>query len=62
MSKLQQARLAKGLTREELSKLSGVSTRTIDKYENGEINILKAAVGNMVAIADVLETNVKDLI
>ena len=62
MSKLQQARLSKGLTREELSKLSGVSSRTIQKYENGEINILKAAVGNMVAIADVLETNVKDLI
>lgn len=62
MSKLKESRLAQGLTVAQLAELSKVSARTIQKYESGEINIEKAAVGNMLALAEVLKVEIKDLI
>ena len=62
MSKLKEIRLAKGFTRKQLAELSKVSEHTINKYENGEIDIFKAAVGNMIALADALGVEVREIV
>lgn len=62
MSKIKALREQQGLTQAALAEISNVSLRTIQKYESGAINIEKAAVGYMVAIADALGVNVKELI
>ena len=62
MSKLQEARLAKGISCKKLADLSNVSKRTIEKYESGELDIMRAAVGKVIAIADALEVDIKEIL
>ena len=54
------ARIAKGLTQEELGKLVGVQKSAIAKYENGRVVNIK--MGKIVKIAQVLGLNGNELI
>lgn len=55
-------RLKSGMTQAELSKKSGVYIRQIQKVESGEIETGNMSAKNLIAIADVLGANPKDLI
>ena len=55
-------RLKSGMTQAELSKKSGVYIRQIQKVESGEIETGNMSAKNLIAIADVLGVNPKDLI
>ena len=62
MSRLKEIRENRGYTQKELSELSGVSLRTLQKYESGERDLLKAEVGAVIALADALEVTVYELL
>lgn len=55
-------RLKSGMTQAELSKKSGVYIRQIQKVESGEIETGNMAAKNLLALADALSVNPKDLI
>lgn len=55
-------RLKSGMTQAELSKKSVVYIRQIQKVESGEIETGNMSAKNLIAIADVLGVNPKDLI
>lgn len=52
--RVREMRKRKGLNQQELADILGKSLRTVQKYENGEINI---SVGMVNTIAKVLETS-----
>lgn len=54
--KLKEAREAKGVTQEELERLSGVSRQTISAIENNKAGDVK--IGTLKALANALETTV----
>lgn len=58
--KIKQARLAKGLTQEELGKLVGVQKSAVAKYENGRIVNIKRST--LKKISDVLHISPAELI
>lgn len=58
---LTKLREKKGLTRAELAETSGVNLRMIQKYENGEKDLSKAAYVTVYALASALEVNTEDL-
>lgn len=58
--KIKQARLAKGLTQEELGKLVGVQKSAVAKYENGRIVNIKRST--LQKISDVLNIRPAELI
>jgi transcriptional regulator with XRE-family HTH domain len=62
MSKLRDKRKASGLTVSALAESASVNPRMIQKYENGEKDISKAAVSTVLALAKVLGCTVEDLI
>lgn len=62
MSRLKELRERKGFTQKELAEISGISLRTLQKYETGERDILKAEVGAVIALADALEVTVYELL
>lgn len=62
MNRLKELRQAKGFTQAQLSDLTGVSLRTLQKYESGERDLLKAEVGAVIALADALEVTVYELL
>lgn len=62
MSKLQTLRKQAGLTQQELSNRSGVSLRTLQKYEIEDLDIDKATVVVVYRLALVLGCSVEDLI
>jgi transcriptional regulator with XRE-family HTH domain len=49
-ARIRQARLAAGLTREQLAVHAGIASRTVTRVENGE----DATMGTIIALADVL--------
>jgi transcriptional regulator with XRE-family HTH domain len=49
-ARIRQARLAAGLTREQLAVSAGIASRTVTRVENGE----DATMGTIIALADVL--------
>lgn len=55
-------RTAAGMTQKELAEKAGLNIRQIQKYENGEIEIRSMSLGKALAIADVLECEVKELL
>ena len=59
---LRDARLAAGLTQQQLSKLSGVNSRQIQKIEAGEIKAGNMTASNLLAIADALGVDPRSLI
>lgn len=61
MNNLKAAREARAITQKQLAELSGVSLKSIQKYESGERDILKAEVGTVLKLAEVLEVTVEKL-
>jgi len=61
MFKLREIRESKGLTRNELSKLSGVHSQTIEALETGKNNPLNAKISTLLALCKVLKCKVKNL-
>ena len=61
MSRLQELRRKAGLSQGGLAKMTGVSVRTIQHYEQGTKDINKAALITGKALADVLGCRIEDL-
>ena len=59
---LRDARIAAGLTQQELANLSGVNARQIRRVEIGEAEAGNLTAKNLLAIADALGVEVRDLI
>jgi transcriptional regulator with XRE-family HTH domain len=57
--RLKEIREGKGITQEQLEKMSGVSRQTISAIEND--NGYQAKVGTLVALANALETTVDNI-
>ena len=49
------------LTRPELAERAGISPRTLEKYEQGVLDLKDASYSVVEALADVLEVSVTDL-
>ncbi len=63
MKRLQQRRQAAGLSQSQLvEKVDGLSVRTLQHYEQGSMNINKAAAETVVRIAQALDCRVEDIL
>ena len=63
MNNLQTHRQNAGLSQSQLAaKVEGLSVRTLQHYEQGSLDINKAAVGTVAKIASVLGCSVADLL
>ena len=62
ISKLEWSRRMAGLTQTDLAVKSGVNRRQIQRVELGEADAGNLTARNLIAIADVLDVNPKDLI
>lgn len=62
MSKLQEQRAASGLTRQQLSELSGVNIRMIERYEQGERDINGAKLKTLLKLCASLGCELKDIV
>lgn len=54
--------MSAGLTQKELSEMSGINIRQIQKYESGEYDAGNMTLKNAIAIAVVLRCEVSDFI
>lgn len=61
-SNLARHRKAKGLSRQGLSDLAGVSVRMVSYYENGSKDINKAEALSVLKLAEALECDVRDIL
>ena len=59
---LRDARLSAGMTQQQLSKLSGVNIRQIQRVELGESEAGNLTAKNLLAIADALGVEIRELI
>lgn len=62
MARLSERRKALGLSQSELAKKSGVPVRRIQYYEQGFRHINKAAADTVVALADALGCEVREIL
>lgn len=62
ITKLEWARLAAGMEQKELAEKSGVNVRQIQRVELGESEAGNLSARNLIAIADALDTDIRDLI
>lgn len=62
ITKLEWARLSAGMTQQQLSAASGVNSRQIQRVELGESEAGNLTARNLLAIADALRVNPKELI
>ena len=62
MTKLQEQRTASGITRQQLSELSGVNVRMIERYEQGERDINGAKIKTLLRLCKALGCNLEDII
>ena len=62
MSKLQEQRAASGLTRQQLSELSGVNVRMIERYEQGERDLNGAKLKTLLKLCVSLGCKLEDII
>lgn len=62
MNKLQELRTSAGLTRQQLSELSGVNVRLIERYEQGERDINGAKLKTLLKLCTTLDCNLEDII
>ena len=62
MSKFKKIRKQRRISVAELSRLSGISKRTLEKYENGEREINKARAIAVYNIAKALNCSIEDLL
>lgn len=61
-SKLKKMRTDAGYSRQELGKITGISYRLIEAYEQGKNDINKAQVSTLKPIAVALKCKIDDLI
>ena len=59
---LEWARISAGLTTAELAERSGVNVRAIQKVESGEAQAGNMTARNILAIADALDVDIRELI
>ena len=62
ITKLEWARISAGLTTAELAERSGVNVRAIQKVESGEAQAGNMTARNILAIADTLDVDIRELI
>lgn len=62
ITKLEWARRMAGLTQAELAKKSGVNSRQIQRVEIGEAEAGNLTAKNIIALADALGVDVRDLV
>ncbi len=62
ITRLEWARISAGLTTAELAERSGVNVRAIQKVESGEAQAGNMTARNMLAIADALDVDIRELI
>ena len=62
VTKLQQKRKAAGLTQHQLAARARISVRTLQYYEQGALDINKAAAATVYVLATVLGCQVGDLL
>lgn len=61
-TKLRMLRKACGYTQKELAEKSGINLRTIQEYDNREMDINRASGNTLIALSKVLGCNVEDLL
>ena len=59
---LKKVRKSKGLTQKELSELSGINLKTIQKYEQGVIDINNANIYTLYKLANTLNCHIWELL
>ena len=57
--KIKEARLEKGLSQEELSKIAGISRQTISDLESGKV--VNTTTATLMRLAEALECDVTDI-
>ena len=62
MNNLKRLRTGKGLTQAQLAESAETTLRTIQKYENGELDLRKAQVQTVLKMAQALGCSVEDII
>lgn len=62
MNHIKELRLEKGLTLKQVSELSGIYIRQIQKYESGEYDTNKMTLKNAIGLADALGCDVRQLL
>lgn len=62
ITKLEWARRMAGMTQAELAEKSGVHSRQIQRVEIGEAEVGNLTAKNLIALADALEVDAKDLL
>ena len=62
VSTLKKLREKKGLSQSQLARASGVNVRMIQHYEQGFKDIRKANVMTVIALADALGVDVKEIV
>lgn len=62
MNNLQRIRRKAGLTREELSRETGIKTRTIVAWERSEVELIHASFINVLRLASALKVDPMELI
>ena len=59
---LKTIRESRGITRQQLSELSGVNVRMIERYEQGERDINGAKIKTLLRLCKALGCNLEDII
>lgn len=62
LDQLKIIRKQRGLTREELAEISGISRDTINALENGRTNAENVKISTLVALAKTLKCKILDLL
>jgi len=61
-TKLQKIRQKAGLSQSQLADKAGIKVRQLQHYEQGDNDIRRAAVETVLALADALECDIRDII
>lgn len=61
MNNLKSLRISRGMTRPDLAKATGIKTRTILAWEQGERSLDLAAYRSIMALANVLKVTPEEL-
>lgn len=62
MTRLKDKRMERGLSQSQLARISGISVRVIQAYEQGERKLEGAAVVTVIKLADALGCDVREII
>ena len=62
MSKLQEQRIKKGITQQELSNKTGISKRTIEAYEGKYHNLSGAKLKTLIKFCNTLDCRLEDIV